>query len=152
MTKEELKSYINTLNEKITFDENGEFLQAIVPIDSWFLFAHSLKEDEKLKFNYLFCLTCIDWKDHFMMVYHLLSKTLGHSIVIKVKLTEHESASVESVSSIWKTANLHEREVFDLFGIQFHHHPDLKRLFLPEDWNGHPLRKDYVDEINMIEL
>ena len=152
MDKENIKIYFNGINEQITFDESGEFLQVIIPNEIWFDIAKNLKTDEKLKFDYLFCLTAIDWKTHFMLVYHLLSKTLKHTIVVKVKLPDRDKASIESVSSIWRTAELHEREVFDLFGITFLHHPNLKRLLLPDDWKGYPLRKDYVDEINMIEL
>ena len=86
-----------------------------------------------------------------MMVYHLLSKTHQHTIVLKAKISNRENAEIETVCNIWRTAELLEREVFDLFGVKFINHPDLRRLFLSDDWNGYPLRKDYVDE-NMISL
>jgi NADH:ubiquinone oxidoreductase subunit C len=70
---------------------------------------------------------------------------------VKVKL-DHVTPEIETVSDIWRTAEFHEREVFDLFGVWFLHHPDLRRLLLTDDWVGYPLRKDYEDPINMIKL
>jgi NADH:ubiquinone oxidoreductase subunit C len=84
-----------------------------------------------------------------MMVYHLTSTTFRHTIVLKVRIDNRENPQVETVSDIWKTAEFHEREVFDLFGIQFLHHPDLRRLFMEDDY-GFPLRKDFTDESRMI--
>ena len=110
-----------------------------------------LRQDSALDFDYLFCLTCIDWKDHLMMVYHLTSKTLKHTLVVKAKITNRMDAAIETICHIWRTAEFHEREVFDLFGVKFLNHPDMRRIFLDENWDGFPLRKDYVDE-NMIEL
>ncbi|MBT8235553.1 MAG: NADH-quinone oxidoreductase subunit C, partial [Bacteroidia bacterium] len=71
-------------------------------------------------------------------------------LVVKVSTPEREHPALATVSSIWKTAEFHEREVFDFFGINFTDHPNLKRLFLTDEWEGYPLRKDYEDEINMI--
>lgn len=70
---------------------------------------------------------------------------------MKAKLENRENPEIESLSGIWKTADFHEREVFDLFGINFLHHPDLRRIFMDDNWKGFPLRKDYMDE-NMIEI
>jgi NADH:ubiquinone oxidoreductase subunit C len=110
-----------------------------------------LKRTDSWDFDYLFCETCIDWKTHFTMVYHLSSTQYRHSMVIKAKVNREEP-QIESVVKLYKTAELLEREVFDLFGIIFLNHPDLRRLLLSEDWVGHPLRKDYDDPINMIKL
>jgi NADH-quinone oxidoreductase subunit C len=77
------------------------------------------------------------------VVYHLHSTSLDHKIVLKTEVTA-ESPHAASVESVWKTANWHEREAFDLFGIVFDGHPDLRRILLPDDWEGHPLRKDYA--------
>jgi NADH:ubiquinone oxidoreductase subunit C len=85
------------------------------------------------------------------MVYYLLSRNFKHELQLKVKLPDRDNAVIETVSDIWKTAEFHEREVYDLFGVKFENHPDLRRLFLDENWPGYPLRKDYTDE-NMIEL
>jgi NADH-quinone oxidoreductase subunit C len=104
-----------------------------------------LKDDPELQFNYLMCLSGVDYGpgQPLGVVYHLQSMTLMHQIVLKVELPRM-SPSVPSVALIWRTADWHEREAFDLFGIRFEGHPDPRRIFLPDDWEGHPLRKDYV--------
>jgi NADH-quinone oxidoreductase subunit C len=86
------------------------------------------------------------------MVYHLRSTKLEHCIVIKAKIADRGNPQIETVSQIWRTAELNEREAYDLFGIKFLNHPDLRRLLLTDDWEGWPLRKDYVDEVNIIKL
>lgn len=151
MTNEELKQAFTNLVPAITFDESGEFLNAFIPSSDLIPFITALRKDSSLQFDYLFCLTCIDWKDHLMMVYHLLSKQHKHTLVLKVKLTDRNHAEIESLCHVYRTAEFHEREVFDLFGVRFLNHPDLRRLFLDDNWPGHPLLKDYVDE-NMIEI
>jgi NADH:ubiquinone oxidoreductase subunit C len=85
------------------------------------------------------------------MVYHLRSTTHRHEMVVKCQL-DRTKPEIESVAWIWRTAEFHEREVFELFGVQFHNHPDLRKLILPDDWEGYPLRKDYEDPVNMIKL
>ena len=92
----------------------------------------------------------LDWGEDLGVIYHLESTTFRHSIVVKVKTSDRENPTMDSVSDIWYTAELHEMEVYDFFGIKFNNHPNLKRLFLPLEWQGWPLRKDYVDEENMI--
>ncbi len=151
MTNEELKLSISNIVPSAAYDETGEFLNVIISPEDLLPLMKELRYNKELEFDYLFCLTCIDWKDHFMMVYHLLSKPHKHAFVLKAKITDVNDPQIESVAGIWKTAIFHEREVYDLFGIKFLHHPDLRRLFLDEDWPGYPLRKNYVDE-NMIEL
>lgn len=100
------------------------------------------KSDERLQFDYLSCLSGVDYKGKLGVVYHLYSMTHKHKIVLKVEVLT-ETPNVHSVESVWKTANWHEREAFDLIGINFIGHPDLRRILLPDDWEGHPLRKDY---------
>jgi NADH-quinone oxidoreductase subunit C len=151
MIKEELKNYVSTSVANIAYDETGEFLNLVIPSEELLPLMKTLRYDKNLNFDYLFCLTCIDWKDHFMMVYHLASTDLKHSVVVKAKITDNVNPQIESVNDIWKTAELHEDEVYDMFGIKFLNHPNLRRLFLEEDWNGFPLRKNYTDE-NMIKL
>ena len=87
----------------------------------------------------------------FFVVYHLTSRQHKHTLVIKAKIEDRDHAVIDTVSDLWKTANFHEREIYDLFGVKFTNHPDLRRIFLDDDWVGHPLRKDYTDE-NMISL
>ncbi len=101
-----------------------------------------LKNDERLQFDFLSCLSGVDYKGKLGVVYHLFSMTQKHKMVLKVEVPT-ESPNIPSVESVWKTANWHEREAFDLYGINFIGHPDLRRILLPDDWEGHPLRKDY---------
>ena len=151
MSNEELKNSITSILPSSTFDETGEFINVIISSDDLLPLMNTLRSKSELDFDYLFCLTCVDWKDHLMMVYYLLSKTHKHTLVIKAKIADRNNAQIETVCNIWRTAELNEREVYDLFGVKFINHPDLRRLFLDEDWNGHPLLKDYTDE-NMISL
>ncbi|MFM7901069.1 MAG: NADH-quinone oxidoreductase subunit C, partial [Bacteroidota bacterium] len=82
---------------------------------------------------------------------HLTSTIHRHTVVFKVKL-DRTQPEADTVCDIWRTAEFHEREVFELFGVDFKGHPDLRKLILPDDWQGFPLRKDYEDPINMIKL
>src|SRR6266498_2414941 len=116
MNREELKAALTALLPEATFDETGEFLQVFVPGENFLPFMTSIRNNPEFNMDYLFCLTCIDWKDHFMMVYHLLSKTHRHEFVVKSKITDRDNPQIETLSLIWKTANFHEREVYDLFG------------------------------------
>jgi len=151
MTNELIKSQVLNLLPSSTFDETGEWLNILIEPQQWKAFAHQLRMGNGFNFDYLFCITCIDWKTHFTMVYHLTSTIHRDSIVIKAKL-DRENPEIETVSDIWRTAEFHEREVYDLFGVRFLNHPDLRRLFLTDEWKGWPLRKDYEDPVNMIKL
>lgn len=150
MTNEEIKSPISNLLPSATYDETGEWLNIQIDASEWKQLATFLR-NEPFNFDYLFCLTCIDWKTHFTMVYHLSSTQHRHTIVIKAK-TDRTDPRIDTVSDIWRTAEFHEREVFDLFGVQFINHPDLRRLILTDDFEGYPLRKDFEDPVNMIKL
>jgi NADH-quinone oxidoreductase subunit C len=102
-----------------------------------------LRDNDRMQFDTLMCLSGLDYTGgKFGVVYHLASTPLGHKFVLKVDLTS-ENMHVESVESVWKTANWHEREAFDMYGIIFDNHPDLRRILMPDDWVGYPLRKDY---------
>jgi NADH-quinone oxidoreductase subunit C len=108
--------------------------------------ARFLKSEPGLELDFLEDLTAIDWpkRNVIEVVYHLLSYTHRHAIVLKVD-TDRAAPQVETVEGVWKTANWFEREVYDLFGVDFVGHPDLRRIMLPDDWVGHPLRKDYQE-------
>jgi NADH-quinone oxidoreductase subunit C len=152
MTREELKVKISELLPECAFDESGEWLNVDINPAGWQLFANLLRYTHEFNFDYLFCLTCVDWKTHLTMVYHLSSTTHRHTIVIKSKLNR-EKAEIETVSHIWRTAEFHEREVYELFGVNFLNHPDLRLLILPDGWEGrNPMRKDYEDPVNIIKL
>lgn len=121
-----------------------------------------LKSEPSLSFDYLNDITTVDylhvdekkaakseWEPHLEVVYHLFSMRHKHSLVLKVTLPRWrndapgESPQLDTVSDVWKTADWHEREAFDLMGVEFVGHPNLRRILCPEDWVGHPLRKDY---------
>ena len=111
--------------------------------------ATFLRDQADLKMDYLSNLTAVHWpkkEQPFEVVYHLLSLPHRHRLTLKVALAEGEETP--SVVSVWPTANWHEREVFDLFGIRFAGHPDLTRILMTDEWVGHPLRKDYPLEGN----
>ena len=151
MSNEALKIKIAEWFPSAVFEEGGEWITIVIEPETWLPVAGQLRFTPDLNFDFLFCLTCIDWKTHFTMVYHLRSTIHEHVLVVKAKL-DHNEPGIESVSNIWRTAEFHEREVYDLFGVKFLHHPDLRRLLLTEEWNGYPLRKDYEDPVNMIKL
>lgn len=107
-----------------------------------------LKEDPACPFQVFSDLTCVDWypaEPRFEVVYHLLSIANKERVRLKVRLNS-SSPALESITSLWPGANYFEREVFDLFGIRFTGHPYLRRILMPEDWEGYPLRKDYPVE------
>lgn len=152
MTSEEIKIQITSLLPTATFDETGEWLNITVDAKDWLSFAQQLRNNESLQFDYLFCLTCIDWKTHLTMVYHLSSTKYRHNIVVKSQLDKN-NPEIETVSKIWRTADFHEREVYEMFGVNFLNHPDLRLLILPDGWEGkNPMLKDFEDPINMIKL
>jgi NADH/F420H2 dehydrogenase subunit C len=131
-------------------EEGSQFLNITVPKEMLHELMSKLKSNSKTYFDYLFCLSGVDWGEELGVVYHLESTMYRHQIVVKVKTKDRENPTLDSVWDIWRTAEFHEREVFDFFGIKFNNHPNLKRLFLTDEWEGFPLRKDYVDEINMV--
>ena len=152
MDNASLKERILGLVPDAEFQENKQFLTFVIPPEKMHDLAVRLKNEADLAFDYLFCLTGVDWIKFLEVVYHLESTTLKHQLVLKVRTADRENGAVDTVCDIWRTAELHEREVYDLLGIRFNNHPDLRRFFLEEGWIGHPLRKDYVDEVNIIEL
>ncbi|PIQ86654.1 MAG: NADH-quinone oxidoreductase subunit C [Candidatus Omnitrophica bacterium CG11_big_fil_rev_8_21_14_0_20_45_26] len=134
--------------EKIieTHDFRGDET-ALIQKDALLLIMKFLKTDIRLDFNMLMDLTAVDYlwmgkKPRFEVVYHLYSLALKHRLRIKVPI-EQKDALVDSIVSLWPAANWYEREVWDMFGIRFQNHPDLKRILLYEGFDGHPLRKDY---------
>lgn len=156
MTNEALQNTISGwFSEETTalpeFTEaESQFLNIMIPPARLRQLMSWLRHDRDTSFDYLFCLTGVDWGKELGVVYHLESTKYRHIIVVKVKTEDRENPVFDTVSDIWRTAEFHEREVFDFFGIKFNYHPNMKRLFLPEDWKGFPLRKDYEDEVNMI--
>ncbi len=120
------------------FDESAVFVRS----EAIFEVARLLKE--KLDLDYLVGITAVDFLEHFELIYHLTSITYNHSVVLKTRCEKGEKGEkVPSVVSLWQGADLQERDIFDLMGIVFTGHPNLKRIFLWEGFEGHPLRKSY---------
>ncbi len=106
--------------------------------------AAFLKDTPELDFDYLNCITSVDYFDYFEVVYHLTSMKHNHSLVLKTRCYDRENPTVPSIVSLYPGADFQERESYDLMGIKFEGHPNLKRIFLWEGFQGHPLRKDYL--------
>jgi NADH-quinone oxidoreductase subunit C len=106
------------------------------------------KAVQQAGYNFLEDVTAVDWypsEPRYQITYHILSMSLKERIRLVVRL-DGENAAVDTITPVWPSANFYEREVFDLFGVHFGGHPNLRRIMMPEDWNGHPLRKDYPVE------
>jgi NADH-quinone oxidoreductase subunit C len=161
------EEFLKRLRAKFGDKISGANFEAIDPWievtpDGLVAVCQHLKNDPDLQFNVLNCVTVVDyfepdpkkaaktgWEPHLEVVYHLSSVTKKHTLVVKVMLPRWKDdvagqlPEVPSVCQIWRTANWHEREVYDLSGVMFTGHTDLRRILCPEDWIGYPLRKDY---------
>lgn len=149
MDKIQLGEFIKSVNQDFEIKEGKQYLEVTVPSSLFYSFAKQLRESEETQFDYLICLSGVDYGNDLGVVYHLRSTKFGHSVIIKARTSERVNPVLDSVCDIWRTADFHEREVYDLLGIKFTNHPDLRRLFLDDTW-GFPLRKDYVDDINIV--
>ena len=123
-------------------ESTSEYL--VVKGDSLLKVAKYLRDTDDLKLDYFNYVTAVDYYSYFEVVYQLTSTVHNHSIVLKTRCHDRENPSVPSVISLWQGADLQEREIYDLMGIRFEGHPNLKRLFLWDGFQGHPLRKDYL--------
>lgn len=150
MKLEEIKSLIeNHFPDSIS----GEDLNAtpnalIIKSESIYAVCELLHSNEKTYFDQLSCLTGLDNgedKGTMEVVYNLYSIPFDLHLMVKVEI-DRSKPIIDSVSDIWKTADWHEREAYDLLGIHFNNHPDLRRILLPDDWEGYPLKKDYVEQ------
>ncbi len=150
MTNIELKDFIEAGVQGAVVTDGKQYLTAVIPTDKWLAFAKVLKDNPATSFDYLFCLSGVDMPDFLEVVYHMESTRLRHVLVVKVRTQNREHTEIQSVASLWPTADFHEREVYDLLGIKFTNHPDLRRFFMDDD-QGYPLRKDYTDENRIVE-
>ena len=149
----DLKNNILKVYPDATFEE-GDNLLLVVAEDKWLSVANDLKN--KLGFDVLSALVGMDWKDSLGVIYYLTSTSHDWQVLAVKVLAQgdRDNAFIHSVSSLWKVANFQEREAYDLVGIKFIGHPDMRRFFLRNDWVGHPLRKDYDanPDLNPIRL
>ena len=150
MNNEQLIEKVKSFLPDAEFSESKDYLNVTVPSEKLHELCLNLKNNKETQFDYLFCLSGVDWGTELGVVYHLESTELKHCIVLKVKTADRENGAFDTVCDIWRTAEFHEREVFDLLGIKFNNHPDLRRLLLDDNWVGYPLRKDYVDDVRMV--
>jgi NADH/F420H2 dehydrogenase subunit C len=152
MDNETLKARILEIVPEAQQEGNKQYLTLLVPAAKLHDLAIKMKNTPELAFDYLICLSGVDYGKQLAVVYHMNSILHKHTVVIKVKTDDRSDPAFDTVSDIWRTAEFHERETYDMFGIRFNKHPDLRRIFLEEDWKGYPLRKDYVDEVNIVEF
>lgn len=126
--------------------EFREQASVVVKKDNIINIIRFLKEEPEIQMDYLIDLTAVDWLGkripRFEVVYHLYSIKFRHMLRLKAEVPEEDPA-IDSIVFLYAGANWHERECYDMFGIQFKGHPDMRRILLPEDWEGYPLRKDY---------
>lgn len=138
-----VKDSISRICPSATFDE-GDCILVNVPEKDWHSLAKELKENPELDFDLLTAVVGMDWKDSLGVMYYLTSTSHSWNMIsVKVSVQDRENPMIHTVSDIWKVANFQEREVFDFYGIKFINHPDMRRMFLRNDWKGYPLRKDY---------
>jgi NADH-quinone oxidoreductase subunit C len=103
---------------------------------------------QKAGYNFLEDVTCVDWypsEPRFQVTYHIVSMAFKQRLRL-IAFVDSVDPSIDSITPVWPSSNFYEREVFDLFGVRFHGHPNLRRIMMPDEWNGHPLRKDYPVE------
>jgi len=150
MTNEELIAYLTASFPESEVILGPQYLEMTVSEAHYHSVAVKLKESKDSAFDYLFCLSGVDYAENMGVVCHLESIKHRHVMVLKVRTTDRITPSLDTISDIWITAKYHEREIYDLLGIKFNNHTDMRRLFLEDGW-GFPLRKDYVDEIRIVE-
>ena len=138
MLDKSLIDSIKAISDSISFEEESQIFN-IVKVDDWLEISTKVKE---LGFDYLMCITSIDLEDGNLSLAYNLNST-GSQESLEFNLMFNAETEVPSVESLWKTADWHEREAYDMMGIKFSGHPDMKRILLPHDWEGHPLKKDY---------
>jgi NADH-quinone oxidoreductase subunit C len=141
------------IHERLTAVFGGKILQSVLDVLDPYLVVETsaiaevcrfLKQDPDLACDTLMCLSGVDTKEKLQVVYHIFSMTKRHRVVLKVETPREGEPVVPTVSHVWGTAGFHEREAYDMFGFRFAGHEDLRRILCPDDWEGYPLRKDYV--------
>lgn len=147
MDNQELINKLLALSSSIKIREKSDRPSISLPAENLYPIMETLRNRPELSFDMLVCFTAVDWpkENNFELVYQLHSTQHHHYLMVGVYVNRN-NPFVPSVSALWEIAEWQEREIFDLFGVRFSNHPDLRRLLLEDDWNGHPLCKDYVDD------
>ncbi len=146
MTKKELKQYLEVTYPNMEVKETFNFPLLLVNKEDVIPVLTKLKDASETRFNFLFCETAVDRNPNFEVIYHLTSTYYHHDLEVKVILEDRENPIIDSVYGLWEAADLYEDEIYDMFGIRFTGHPNLRRIMLTDEWNGFPLRKDYQDD------
>ncbi|RED57678.1 NADH-quinone oxidoreductase subunit C [Cohnella lupini] len=133
----------DAVEEAYINEPNDHLPTLVVKNEFWLKSAELFRNHEELSCSYLRNVSGVDYETHMEVVYYPLNMDTRHCYCLKVR-TSRDQPTVSSVTPIWETANWNEREIYDLLGIDFPGHPDLRRIMMPDDWVGHPLRKDYV--------
>jgi NADH:ubiquinone oxidoreductase subunit C len=144
-----LEELIGSFDADARIVEGKQFIEITIQPENLISLATFLKDDPMACFDFLVCLSGVDYGDDLGVVYHIRSTRDNRTVVVKTRIPDRKDPVIESVTGIWPGAEYHEREVFDLFGIKFANHPDLRRFFLDSS-SGYPLRKDYTDDINIV--
>jgi len=150
MTNEELQAYLTGKFSNAEVKLGKQYVEILVKAADLHDTSVELKSNPELSFDYMICLTGVDYPEFMQVVYHIESVKHRHIVVLKVNTADRVDPKVDTVSDVWQTAKYHEREVWDLLGVKFNNHTDLRRLFLDDEW-GFPLRKDYKDEVRIVE-
>lgn len=144
-----MKNKLQNKFPNLEFVEEGvQFLTITVPQENYYGLMETLRND--LDFDSLYSMIGMDWGKDLGIINYLENSTNREMIAVKVMIADRENPEIETIETIWKNAHLNEREIFDLFGINFKGHSVMKRLLLPENWEGYPMRKDWMDETKMI--
>jgi NADH-quinone oxidoreductase subunit C len=149
MDKKQLAELIKTVDQDLEPVEGKQFAEVTVAPEKLHETCLKLRNNKELPFDFLDCITGVDYGQDLGVIYHLMSAAGRQMIVVKSRTADRVGPHFDSVCDIWKSAEFLEREVYDLLGIKFTGHPDLRRLFLDSSW-GYPLRKDYTDDINIV--
>lgn len=147
----ELKDKIKAIIPQAVFSETGELVVTLLP-DDFRRVAETLRHDKEEPMDYLRDIVGMDWGDALGTLYYLESTVTYRRITLKTSTADREQPFLPSVCDLWKTAEIKEREVYDFFGIRFLNNPDMRRIYLREDWKGYPLRKDYDMDSNPLDL
>ena len=142
MSNKIFNTILKKFKDSIEFSEECNCI-FVKDASKWLEIATFISNDDKLQFDYLMCLSGYDLGDSdiFGVAYNFYSTTLKHYVEFRIEISIE--IEIPSISNLWNAANWHEREAYDLYGMKFSGHLELKRILLPEDWEGHPLRKDY---------
>lgn len=147
----EIRDRISKIDPQASFKEDGDLIVTISP-DKFHEVAKTLRYDKEEPMDFMRDIVGMDWGEYLGALYYLESTVTYHQIILKTFTTDREQPFLDSVSDLWKTAVIKEREVYDFFGIRFMNNPDMRRIFLREDWVGYPLRKDYDMNSNHLNM